>query len=87
MLSGLTPPVPPGLALKAFDDFAIGLGRQLRHQHLDALVLGLEPGERFGSESPTSGVMPTRTARREDRSAANAGSGGDKQGDRGEKSR
>ena len=48
MLSGLTPPVPPGSVLKAFIDLGVGLGRKLRDQHLDALILGLETDE-FGA--------------------------------------
>src|SRR5260370_1347750 len=34
-----------GIGLEGAGDFAIGLGGQVRHQHLDALVLGLEPDE------------------------------------------
>ena len=49
MLSGLTPPAPPGLALKAVHDLVIGVGRKLRHQHLDALIVGLEADEGFGA--------------------------------------
>ena len=45
MLSGLMPPAAGGIGLEGVRDFAIGLGRQLRHQHLDALVLGLEADE------------------------------------------
>ena len=33
------------IGLEGIHDFAIGLGRKLRHQHLDALILGFESDE------------------------------------------
>ena len=67
MLSGLMPPVPPGIGLEGIGDLAIGLGGQVGDQHLDALVLGLEADECLGLVEADQRRHADPGARREDR--------------------
>ena len=76
MLSGLTPPAAGRIGLEGVHDLAVGVGRKLRHQHLDALILGLESDEGLGAGEADQRRDADPDARRKNRIRGERGANG-----------
>ena len=78
---GLDAVAAGGIGLEGVHDLAIGVGRKLRHQHLDALVLGFESDEGFGADEADQRRHPDPGSRRENRVCGAGGTEGKRAGD------